>query len=247
MKTLLRVAALLLVAASARAQTSPSCAQLPSLACLSGSQTVTATWTFNGILNATGGTIRVPNSTSAPGTCTVGDLYFDNDAAAGSRLKLCTATNTFTNVDEDGASGSHNLLSATHGDTVAAAAARGAVIVGNSTPAWARVTVGAANTFLHSDGTDTTFAAISSSDIGAGDLASVLTWSESKTSCSPDCTLANAPRAGGATATALLVSNGIVMKPVASCGGVNEFTLSGSTVTPCDPTNNANFLAYYEK
>lgn len=48
----------------------------------------------------------------------------------------------------------HNLLSATHGDTVAHAPVRGDLIVGNSTPAWARVAVGAASTLLTSNGTD---------------------------------------------------------------------------------------------
>lgn len=48
----------------------------------------------------------------------------------------------------------HNLLSTTHSDTLAASVARGAVLVGNSTPKWAAVTIGAAGRFLRSDGTD---------------------------------------------------------------------------------------------
>lgn len=42
-------------------------------------------------------------------------------------------------------------------DTASGSVARGSVIVGNSTPKWAAVTVGAAGTYLVSDGTDTTF------------------------------------------------------------------------------------------
>lgn len=34
--------------------------------------------------------------TSAPGTCTVGDCFFDSDATAGANLFGCTATNTWT-------------------------------------------------------------------------------------------------------------------------------------------------------
>lgn len=34
--------------------------------------------------------------TSAPGTCTVGDVFFDSDATAGSNVLGCTATNTWT-------------------------------------------------------------------------------------------------------------------------------------------------------
>lgn len=40
-------------------------------------------------------TLRLPNGTALPGTCTVGDIYDDNDAAAGAKLYLCVATNTW--------------------------------------------------------------------------------------------------------------------------------------------------------
>ena len=48
----------------------------------------------------------------------------------------------------------HNLLSATHGDTLAASVVRGDLIIGNSTPAHSRLAIGAAGTFPRSDGTD---------------------------------------------------------------------------------------------
>ena len=52
----------------------------------------------------------------------------------------------------------HNLLSTTHPDTVAAAATRGAVIVANATPSWARVQPsGGVPSFLGYNGTDTAF------------------------------------------------------------------------------------------
>lgn len=54
----------------------------------------------------------------------------------------------------------HDILSLTHSDTLAAAVTRGAIIVGNSTPKWARVTVGASGTFVQSDGTDTAFSTV---------------------------------------------------------------------------------------
>lgn len=34
--------------------------------------------------------------TTAPGTCTVGEMFFDTDATAGSNLYACTSTNTWT-------------------------------------------------------------------------------------------------------------------------------------------------------
>jgi hypothetical protein len=65
----------------------------------------------------------------------------------------------------------HALLDGTvDNDTLAAAPARGAVIVGNATPKWARVTVGGAKTVLRSDGTDTAFTQLQASDLS--DVAS---------------------------------------------------------------------------
>jgi len=53
-----------------------------------------------------------------------------------------------------GGGGTHNLLSATHGDTLTGTVVRGDIIVGNSTPAWARLVKGADATVLQSDSTD---------------------------------------------------------------------------------------------
>jgi hypothetical protein len=53
-----------------------------------------------------------------------------------------------------GALAAHALLSATHSDTVAGGAVRGGLIVANSTPAWAQVSLGAAGTVVTSNGTD---------------------------------------------------------------------------------------------
>ena len=51
----------------------------------------------------------------------------------------------------------HAILSATHTDSLAAAVSRGSIIVGNTTPAWSELVVGAAGTRLFSDGTDATW------------------------------------------------------------------------------------------
>ena len=48
----------------------------------------------------------------------------------------------------------HNLLSTTHPDTLAAAVTRGMLVVGNSTPAWSGLTLGASGSVLRSNGTD---------------------------------------------------------------------------------------------
>ncbi len=76
------------------------------------------------------------------------------------------------------AAGTHNLLSATHTDTLLGAAARGAVIVGNSTPVWARLLPTVAGQMLAYDGTDTVWTtsasgltALNASNVSSGTLA----------------------------------------------------------------------------
>ena len=63
--------------------------------------------------------------------------------SAGTNAQLLTSAST------------HALLSATHSDTLAASVVRGDVVVGNATPKWARLPVGAtAGQYLRTDGTD---------------------------------------------------------------------------------------------
>lgn len=76
------------------------------------------------------------------------------------------------------AAGSHTLLSASHTDTLAGTVTRGAVIVGNSTPAWAKLTPSTAGQVLTFDGTDTVWTtsssaltALNASNITSGTLA----------------------------------------------------------------------------
>lgn len=47
------------------------------------------------ILNLSSKTVRIPNSTTLPATCTVGDMYMDTDATSGSRWYLCESTDTW--------------------------------------------------------------------------------------------------------------------------------------------------------
>lgn len=52
--------------------------------------------TLAGTINATNATaFRIPNSTSRPATCTVGDMYMDTDATSAQRLYLCESANTW--------------------------------------------------------------------------------------------------------------------------------------------------------
>lgn len=63
----------------------------------------------------------------------------------------------------------HNMLSATHGDSVTAAALRGALIVGNAAPAWTRFALGAANLVLrvNAGGTDPEWGAVPDAALSA--------------------------------------------------------------------------------
>lgn len=61
----------------------------------------------------------------------------------------------------------HNLLSVIHPDTLAASPTRGALVVGNSTPAWALISLGATGRYLRSNGTDALWAMIQDGDIPA--------------------------------------------------------------------------------
>lgn len=49
--------------------------------------------------------VLLPNGTAVPGTCSVGMIYFDNDATAGVNLYGCTATNTWTLLGDGGGGG----------------------------------------------------------------------------------------------------------------------------------------------
>jgi len=64
----------------------------------------------------------------------------------------------------------HNLLSASHGDSLAGTVVRGDILRGNSTPAWSRLALGAANRVLRSDGTDAGWSLV----VASSDLSGVV-------------------------------------------------------------------------
>ena len=77
------------------------------------------------------------------------------------KLYLSKNGAAYVELATGGAVGAHSFLSATHTDTLAGGVVRGDVIVGNSTPRWSRLAVGAASTFLKSDGTDVSWGSVS--------------------------------------------------------------------------------------
>lgn len=65
-----------------------------------------------------------------------------------------------------GAASAHDLLSATHTDTLAAAVSEGSLLIGNAAPKWSELVIGAANTVLRSNGTTASWSAVAlSSDV----------------------------------------------------------------------------------
>lgn len=96
--------------------------------------------TGGGFVRATGAsiapaTLNVPNSTTLPGTCTVGDLYMDTDATSGQRLYACQATNTWA-LQGDGGGGGGSVATDTIWD------AAGDLAVGSGADTAARLAKG---------------------------------------------------------------------------------------------------------
>jgi len=58
-----------------------------------------------GSLRSANGILGIPNSTTLPGTCTVGDTYMDTDAVSGQRFYLCESTNTWVLQGDGGGGG----------------------------------------------------------------------------------------------------------------------------------------------
>ena len=62
-------------------------------------ETITGSWDIGG------GSLEIPNGTSLPGTCTVGQQFMDTDATTGQRHYLCESTNTWALQGDGGGGG----------------------------------------------------------------------------------------------------------------------------------------------
>lgn len=113
--------------------------------------TITGNWDVSGIT----GRIKVqtgagaPSHTEAEGTpywdTTNNKLYVNNDGGT-----------SWTELGAGGGGSPHALLDGgtAHTDTTTDTVSRGSIVVGNSTPAWDELVLGASGTILASDGTD---------------------------------------------------------------------------------------------
>lgn len=74
--------------------------------------------TFTGVFDLSGLTRTRPwkYGTTAPGTCTLGDAFFDSDAMAGENILICTSTDVWTPIRGSG-SGAGNYSLAFTGQT----------------------------------------------------------------------------------------------------------------------------------
>jgi hypothetical protein len=118
--------------------------------------------------NLSGTLTAAKGGTGQGGGFSKGDILIASAANTLSKLAIGTTGQVLT-VDSSTLTGlkwavatpaAHNLLSASHGDTLVGTVVRGDVIVGNSTPAWSRLAVGAANRVLRSNGTDPSWAQV---------------------------------------------------------------------------------------
>src|SRR3989304_5065333 len=96
------------------------------------------------------------------------DTYTDLDVGANKLFELQTDLTAPLKVlgqpvrGGSGGAAPHDILSATHTEILAAAVIRGDLLVGNSTPRWARLPIGTAGTILRSDGTDPSWTSLNS-------------------------------------------------------------------------------------
>ena len=74
---------------------------------------------------------------------------------------LARANHTGTQLAATISDFSHALLSTEHSDTLAGTVVQGDLIIGNATPAWSRLGIGAIHRFLQSDGTDPSWVVMS--------------------------------------------------------------------------------------
>lgn len=139
----------------------------------------------------------------------------------------------------------HNVLSATHGDTVAASVTRGDVIIGNSTPKWARLAIGSASRYLSSDGTDVSWGQVSLTagvtgtlpvaNGGTGVTASTgsvaVVLSTSPTLVTPDLGVATATSVNKLTITAPATSATLTIADGKTFTVNQTLTLTGTTGT----------------
>lgn len=83
------------------------------LGMLLASATADAQSVYSGTLDFSGATVRLPNGTSNPATCTVSDIFVNT--TTGAIPRLCTAVNTWTNLLQGSLGATDNVIPRTSG------------------------------------------------------------------------------------------------------------------------------------
>lgn len=88
------------------------------------------------------------------------------------RILGASGAGTCVTIDSTYTSGTfpataHNLLSSSHGDTLAASVVRGDILRGNTTPAWSRLALGGNNLYLKSNATDLVYSTLAAAGVGS--------------------------------------------------------------------------------
>lgn len=125
---------------------------------------------FTGDATSTAGTAALTLASTGVGAGTYG--------GAGTLMSLTVDAKGRITAASNIAAATHNVLSTTHGDSVTTAVSRGAVIGGNSTPAWGAIVPTTAGQVLRYDGTDTSWStdgsaltALNASALASGTVA----------------------------------------------------------------------------
>lgn len=163
--------------------------------------------------------------TGAPtGSCSDDRRYTQSDATAGQNIWVCVETNWVQQGGGGGPGGNHNILSATHLDTLTGSVILGDLVVGNATPNWARFAgnITTAKQFLTQTGTGAVSAVPAWGAIALGDIPSGVELTANKNAASG--------YAGLTAGTKLTTVQGQEVWALADLSDVTAKTGAGTTV-----------------
>ena len=171
-------------------------------------------------------------------TPTRGSIVYSNATPKWDELPIGAASTLLKSDGTDISWGTVNLLSAFHADTLAASVVRGDVIIGNATPKWSRLAVGAADTFLRTDGTDVAWSAITLGTNTTGNYTASVAGTADRVS------VAGAVGEGQA-AVVDIAATYVGQASITTLGTIATGVWNGTAVTvPYGGTGNTTFTAY---